>query len=190
MTRRALRELAATPSMPATAAGGTLCAWRISGARGIMRSSTLATSLKFVLLAASAVLVGACHRGVSKDDIVQAANIPSSFDVTLYSAKDTQFDMDGAPLTAEDLKSALRYRQEEKLPTATVVLKRGEKDKIKKEHVVALARLAYTMKFRAYWDDDGQISEIRAQLKEGESDTAPPPSAPKKPEKPAGGGYQ
>jgi hypothetical protein len=131
-----------------------------------MRRFTLATLLKAAFLAAPVLLLGACHRGVDKKDIVRAENIPASFDVTL--------------LTAEDLKSALRYRQEQSLPMATVLLKRGEKQKVKKEHVVALARIAYQMKFRAFWDDDGEIAEIKAQLKDAEPVEAPKADAPPK----------
>lgn len=99
--------------------------------------------------------------------MVQASNIPASFDVTVIADKDNQFDLDGAPLTAEDLKSAIRYRLEEKLPTASVILKRGEKEKVKNEHIVALARIAYEMKFRAFvLEKNGEITEVQAQLKD------------------------
>ncbi len=131
----------------------------------MMRNSSAVWRVAFVLLASA--FLGACGGSRSKPDVVQAANIPSSFDVTLMSDKDKQFDFDGAPLTAEDLKSALRYRQEEKLPMASVLLKRGEKQKVTDEHLAALARIAYEMKFKAYVKEkDGQISELRAQVKE------------------------
>ena len=79
------------------------------------------------LLCATALVLSACGgRGVSKDLITQGANIPASFDVTLIADKDNQFDYDGAPLTEEDLRSALRYRKEQNLPCATVLVKRGE----------------------------------------------------------------
>ncbi|HEY6543449.1 MAG TPA: hypothetical protein VIZ64_00940, partial [Dokdonella sp.] len=77
------------------------------------------------------------------------------------------FDFDGAPLTEEDLKSALRYRQEESLPVATVLLTRGEKQKVKSEHLVSLARVAFQLKINAYVQaKDGTISEVRAQVKD------------------------
>lgn len=141
-----------------------------------MRSFSIQAFLKVGAMALAVLLLAACHRGANKADMVQAANIPAGFDVTILAEKDTQFDFDGAPLTTEDLKSAFRYRQEEKLPMSSVLLKRGEKQKVKNEHVIALARIAYEMKIKAYWDDDGQISEIRAQLKEPESEPAAEPS--------------
>ncbi|MEP7044916.1 MAG: hypothetical protein ABI843_17770 [Dokdonella sp.] len=128
--------------------------------------------LKAGALALTMASMAACHRGASKSDIVQAANIPAGFDVTILSEKDSQFDFDGAPLNAQDLQSAFRYRQEEKLPMATVLMKRSEKQKVKSEHIIALARIAYVMKFQAYVDDDGVISEIRAQAKEAEAEPA------------------
>ena len=140
-----------------------------------MRSLTIGSILKFVSLALATLMLAACFGGRAKRDVVQSADTPSAFDVTLIAAKDNQFDYDGAPLTEEDLKSALRYRQDESLPIATVILKRGEKEKIKKEHIISLARVAYLMHFKAYMvEKDGQISQILAQAK-GPA-TAPPPS--------------
>ena len=132
--------------------------------------------LALAMLAFAAVLMSACHRGGAKAELEQAANIPSGFDITVLSEKDNTFDYDGAPLTAEDLKSALRYRKDESLPVATVLLKRGEKQKIKNEHIIALARIAYQLGIKAYVDEKGEISEIRAQAaqaKEG-GDAAKP----------------
>jgi len=123
---------------------------------------------RIAVLVLLAVGVAACGgRRAKHDHVQQAIDVPAAFDVTLLADKDSQFDFDGAPLTAEDLKSAFRYRQEENLPMSTVLLKRGEKQKIKSEHLIALARIAYEMKFTAYMvDDEGQIAEVRAQVKE------------------------
>jgi hypothetical protein len=116
------------------------------------------------------VLLGACGGRSLKGDFVQSADIPSAFDVTIIAEKDTTFDYEGAPLTAEDLRSALRYRKEEKLPVATILMKRGEKQKIKNDHIIALARIAYQMNIKAnIQEKNGEISEIRAQVKEDEA---------------------
>ncbi len=122
-------------------------------------------SFKLLVLAMALTLLTACGGGRTKADIVQSANIPAGFDVTITADKDNQFDFDGAPLTAEDLKSAFRYRQEQSLPMASVLLQRGEKEKVKKEHLIALARIAYQMKFKAYLKEkNGEISELQAQV--------------------------
>jgi hypothetical protein len=133
-----------------------------------MRKPSFGAFLRIGALALLATLVAACGRdAVRADQVQQASNIPASFDVTLIADKDNQFDFDGAPLTEEDLKSALRYRQEESLPVATVLLKRGEKQKVKSEHLVSLARVAFQLKINAYVQaKDGTISEVRAQVKD------------------------
>ena len=144
-----------------------------------MRSFSIGRGARTAVLVLAAAALSACglfgHRGKS-DVVTQASNIPASFDVTLLADKDNQFDFDGAPLTTDDLKSALRYRQEENLPVSTVLLKRGEKQKIKAEHQVALARVAYQLKFRAFFEDDGVISELQARAKDeteaGKTDAA------------------
>lgn len=109
-------------------------------------------------------LLAACGQGALKPDAVQAENIPSSFDVTLVAEKDLQFEFQGAPLTTMDLRSAFRYRQEQSLPLQTVLLMRGEKEKVRKQHVSALARLAVEMNFKAYvLESDGKIAELQAR---------------------------
>lgn len=139
-----------------------------------MRNLSTGSSWKLLALVAAAVLLAACGKGRTKADFVPSEDIPAGFDVTLLADKDNQFDYDGAPLTVEDLRSALRYRKDESLPMSTVLLKRGEKQKVKNEHIIALARIAYQMGFKAYMEEDGQISEIRAQLKEPEKEPAKP----------------
>jgi hypothetical protein len=126
--------------------------------------------LGWAALVALAFVVAACGGRVSKDLVTQAANIPASFDVTLVADKDNQFDYDGAPLTEEDLRSALRYRKEQNLPCDTVIVKRGEKERIRNEHIIALARVAYQLKMRAFMQaKDGTISELVAQAKSDDS---------------------
>jgi hypothetical protein len=133
-----------------------------------MRRESVGTFLRLAALALLATGVAACGRGeVRPDQVQQAANIPASFDVTLLADKDNQFDFDGAPLTEEDLKSAFRYRQEESLPMSSVLLKRGEKQKVKSEHLISLARVAFQLKINAYVQSkNGEISEVRAQVKD------------------------
>ena len=132
-------------------------------------------------LALVAFALAACGGRVNKELLAQASNIPASFDVTLIADKDNQFDYDpnggtnGAPLTEEDLRSALRYRKEQNLPCATVIVKRGEKERIKNEHIVSLARVAYQLKMRAFMQaKDCTISELVAQAKVDEN--APKPA--------------
>jgi hypothetical protein len=129
-----------------------------------MRSLSIGKCLRIALVVLALALVAACHRGGSKKNVVQADNIPASFDVTLKAEKDNQFDYLDAPLTSEDLKSALRYRQEQTLPVSTVLLKRSEKQQIKKEHQAAIALIAHQMGFKAFMEEgDGVITELQAR---------------------------
>jgi hypothetical protein len=131
-------------------------------------------------LALFAFALAACGGRVNKELIAQGANVPPSFDVVLIADKDNQFDYDptggtnGAPLTEEDLRSALRYRKEQNLPCETVIVKRGEKERIKDQHIVSLARVAYQLKMRAFMQaKDGTISELVAQAKTDENAAKP-----------------
>src|SRR5215813_4857872 len=135
--------------MPATLSGGNLAVlFPESRERSGMRNLSGQRILGWAALAMLAFVVAACGGRVNKDLIAQASNIPPSFDVTLVADKDNQFDYDpsggtnGAPLTEEDLRSALRYRKEQNLPCATIIVKRGEKERIKNEHIIGLARVA------------------------------------------------
>ena len=67
-------------------------------------------------IAALALLLGALAACGGKDEIKQgtsdAAAAPAQYDLTVRADKDGQFDLEGATLTAEDLRSHIRYRNE------------------------------------------------------------------------------
>ncbi len=121
-------------------------------------------SLRIVVVAMLLALLAACGGKGAKPDAV-AGDVPSQFDVVLVAEKDDQFDYREVPLSVEELRSALRYRQEQGQSTSTVLLKRGEKQKVKDSHVVALARIAVEMKFTAYVQEKDGISRIQATTK-------------------------
>jgi hypothetical protein len=162
--------------MPQANGGGNLAVLFIEASeRSDMRNPFGKRILGWAALLALAFVVAACGGRVNKDLVTQAANIPASFDVTLIADKDNQFDYDGAPLTEEDLRSALRYRKEQNLACETVLVKRGEKERIRNEHIVSLARVAYQLKMRAFMQaKDGTISELVAQAKSDENAAAKP----------------
>ena len=142
-----------------------------------MQNASNLRSRRLPLLAALVCLAGlalaACGGRSVKGDLAQPAVVPAGFDVTIVADKDNQFDLDGAPLTEEDLRSALRYRKEQNLPVATVLMKRGEKEKIKNEHIIGLARVAFQLNIKAYIQEkNGEISEIRAQPKADDDSAA------------------
>ena len=118
-------------------------------------------------IAALALLLGALAACGGKDEIKQgtsdAAAAPAQYDLTVRADKDGQFDLEGATLTAEDLRSHIRYRNEPgNQPVHTVLLETGEKEKIKNTHVAALAGIARDLKIVAYVkDNDGHLKVIQ-----------------------------
>ncbi|MBL0165030.1 MAG: hypothetical protein IPP82_15650 [Xanthomonadales bacterium] len=121
--------------------------------------------LRLLALVVLAVIVAACSRGTRSDAARAPVNAPASYDVTLTAEKDGQFDYQNVPLTAQDLRAALNYRKEQGLPMKSLLLKRGEKNRVKDSHVVALARIAVALEFTAYIEEKGEINEIRATTK-------------------------
>jgi hypothetical protein len=131
-----------------------------------MRLAVSNRVLRVIGLMFVVALLAACGGRNAKSDASQlSGDIPTSFDVVLLADKDDQFDYQEAPLTAQDLRSALNYRKEQALPMATVLLKRGEKQKVKGTHIVALARISNEMGFKAYLEEKGRIDEIRTTTK-------------------------
>lgn len=124
--------------------------------------------LRALALAVFAVLLGACAKGMKSDANLAPVNLPPSFDVTLTAAKEFQFDYQEVPLTPESLRAALNYRKDQSLPMSTVLLKRGEKQKITDRHIVTLAQISVALGFTAYVQEDDEINEIRATTKPAE----------------------
>ena len=119
---------------------------------------------RLLVLISLMFVLAACSSSRTRGPVVQAANIPSAFDITLLAEKDNQFDYQDAPLTVEDLKSALRYRKEESLPMSTVLLKRGEKQRVTKTHISNLVAIGQEMGFTAYLlEKSGRIAELQAR---------------------------
>ena len=121
--------------------------------------------LRLLALVVLAVVVAACSRDSRSAAARGPVVTPASYDVTLIAEKDGQFDYQDVPLTAQDLRAALNYRKEQGLPMKTLLLKRGEKNRIKDSHIVALARIAVALEFTAYLEEKGEINEIRATTK-------------------------
>lgn len=120
---------------------------------------------KTVLLA---VLLGALAACGGRDEIKRGttdvvANVPAQYDLSIRADKDGQFDLEGATLTAEDLRSHIRYRNEPgNVPVHTLLLKPGVKEKIKNTHVAALAGVVRDLKITAYVEDnDGHLKIIQ-----------------------------
>jgi len=127
-------------------------------------SRTAFSVARVVLLALLLGALAACGgRNEIKGGTSDASSAPAQYDLNIRADKDGQFDLEGATLTAEDLRSHIRYRNEPgNAPVRTILLKPGEKEKIKNTHVAALASIARDLKIVAYVDDnDGHLKVIQ-----------------------------
>jgi hypothetical protein len=120
--------------------------------------------LQIALIALLIGLLAACggRDDLKKDATDVTSDAPVSYDLTVAADKDGQFDFDGASLAAEDLRGHIRYLNESGHPVHTILLKRGEKEKIKNTHVGVLAGISRDMKITAYvQDNDGHLKVIK-----------------------------
>lgn len=136
--------------------------------------------LRLLALFIIAVVLAACAHHTRSDAVPASDTAAMSFDVTLVAEKDDQFDFQHVPLSAEDLRAALNYRKEQGQPMQTVLLKRGEKNRIKDSHIVGLARIAVALGFTAFIDNKGEIQKIDTSTMPGGDE--PPHDASPRPE--------
>ena len=118
---------------------------------------------RVLLLALLAAGLGACGgRDDLKKGTTEVTSVPTQYDLTVLADKDGQFDFDGATLTAEDLRGHIRYLDESGHAVKTIMLKRGEKEKIKNTHVAAMAGMSRDLKITCYIEDnDGHLKVIQ-----------------------------
>lgn len=127
-----------------------------------MYKFAIVKTLRIFAVALSIVLLAACGRDSIKGGTTDAANVPSSYDLSVKADKDGQFDFDGATLTAEDLRGHIRYLSEVGKPVHAILLTPGEKEKVKNIHVAALASICRDLKITAYVkDNDGKFKVIK-----------------------------
>ncbi|MDC8015310.1 hypothetical protein [Tahibacter soli] len=119
-----------------------------------------ARAIAFAVFAA--VVVAACG-GRARPDTVAAPDVPAAYDMTVIADKDGQFEVQGATLSEEDFKGALRYRRDRNDPVKTILLKRGEKQKVTDAHIAGLARIGLELRVRTFLQEkEGkEIQEIR-----------------------------
>lgn len=128
-----------------------------------MRYQFVYRLLMLMLLGAALAACGGRDEVKKGTSDVAATNAPAAFDLTVKADKDGEFDLDGATLTAEDLRGHIRYRNEPGNKSVhTLLLERGEKEKIKNTHVAALAGIARDLHVEAYVrDNDGHLKVIQ-----------------------------
>ena len=126
-----------------------------------MRKFHFSRTLRIAVVALLISLLAACGgRDEIKKGTSDVVDVPASYDLTVAADKDGQFDFDGATLAAEDLRGHIRYLNESGHPVHTILLKRGEKEKIKNTHVAALAGIARDLHVTAYVKDNDEHLKI------------------------------
>jgi hypothetical protein len=130
-----------------------------------MRKSYIFRGAEALVLALLVALLAACggrdaiNNGTSD---IAVANTPTTYDLTVAADADNQFDYQGATLTREDLAGHIRYLAEIGKPVHSILLTAGEKQKIKNEHVAALAGICRDLKITGYVrDNDGHLKVIQ-----------------------------
>lgn len=128
-----------------------------------MRKFHFYRSLRIGVIALLIAALAACGgRDEIKKGTSEVVDVPASYDLTIAADKDGQFDFDGATLAAEDLRGHIRYLNESGHSVHNILLKRGEKEKIKNTHVAALAGIARDLHVTAYvQDNDGHLKIVQ-----------------------------
>jgi hypothetical protein len=127
-----------------------------------MQNHAVSTWLKTAALALALAALGACHRDDIKQGTTEVAATPTQYDLTVLADKDGQFDLRGATLNAEDLRGHIRYLNETGQPVHSILLKRGEKQKVTNQHVAGMAGIARDLKAEAFViDNDDRLKLIQ-----------------------------
>jgi hypothetical protein len=130
-----------------------------------MHKSSIIRGVQALIIALLLALLAACggRDAINKGTAdVATANSPTSFDLTVAADADNQFEYQGATLTREDLAGHIRYLAETGKPVHSILLTTGEKQKIKNEHVAALASICRDLKITGYVrDNDGHLKVIQ-----------------------------
>lgn len=123
--------------------------------------------LRVFALTACMVLLAACGRDDIKNSTTDAVGGPAQYDLTILADKDGQFELQGATLTSEDLRGHIRYRNETGQPVKTMLLKKGEKQKVTNQHIAGMAGIARDLKVIAFVEDnDGRLKVIKIEDKQ------------------------
>jgi hypothetical protein len=118
---------------------------------------------KLAILALLLVALAACGRDKIKEGTTSEPTVaPTQYDLTVLADKDGQFDLDSATVDATTLRDHIRFRNDAGQPVHTLLLKRGEKQKVTNLHVAGLAGIARDLKVEAFvLDNDDRLKLIQ-----------------------------
>ena len=118
--------------------------------------------LKIALLALLLAALAACGRDNIKEGTSEPTVSPTQYDLTVLADKDGQFDLDSATVDTQTLRDHIRFRNETGQPVRTILLKRGEKQKVTNAQVAGLAGIARDLKVEAsVLDNDDRLKLIQ-----------------------------
>jgi hypothetical protein len=123
------------------------------------RVPRLLSRAALVAVAAAMLVLSACSSGVKGQDVA-IKSIEQHIDLKVEAYKGGQFLLDGALLSSMDLGSHFAYlRDQHRLPKS-VLLKPSDEYKIKKDQLLAMARMQMTYGFKVYYERKGKLVRL------------------------------
>lgn len=122
---------------------------------------TFATRLLGASLFALMLALSGCY-GRVRSGGQTVTNVPQHYDMTLEAAKDGQFILDGATLSADDLGGHFRYLKDQKQLPKTVLLKDGPDADVKNPQLEYFASLQLSFGFTGYVEHKGKLQLMTA----------------------------
>ncbi|HEX7340618.1 MAG TPA: hypothetical protein VF271_11875 [Rhodanobacteraceae bacterium] len=110
---------------------------------------------------ASMFALTACN-GIVRHGGETTVSVPHQYDMTIGTAKDNQFMLDGAVLSAPDLEAHFRYLQEQKQLPKTVLLEDTDAAKINNAALEEFASLQLGFHFTGYVLHKGKLTLMSA----------------------------
>ena len=126
-----------------------------------MTARTFTTRLLGVFLIALTLALAGCY-GRVRSGGETVTNVPQQYDMTLEAAKDGQFILDGATLSADDLGGHFRYLKDQKQLPKTVLLKDGPDSDVKNPQLEYFAGLQLDFHFTGYVEHKGKLQLMSA----------------------------
>ena len=126
-----------------------------------MNLRSLSMRLGGAAMLATMLALAACNGNVRSGGAT-VANVPHEYDMTIGVAKDTQFKLDGAILSAPDLEAHFRYLQDQKQLPKTVLMEDTDAAKVNNKALEEFASLQLSFHFTGYVMHKGKLTLLSA----------------------------